>query len=229
MLLYLLFNKKMVDVTVLVATYNEDKYIGRCLRSLLNQTLPASKYEILVINDGSTDRTSYALDLFNQPKDNHIRIITNKSNKGLPESLNIGIEASKSKYLVRVDSDDYVNQNFLSSLSFYLDIFEDIGAVSCDYILVDKDENFIKVIDSKKSPIACGIMFRRQNLIDIGMYDPAFRCHEDQDLRIRFTKKFKINNINLPLYRYRKHENNMTNDKNFLDDYQKLLTSKHSK
>ena len=103
----------MVDVTVLVATYNDDKYIGRCLRSLLNQTLPASNYEILVINDGSTDRTSYALDLFNQPKDNHIRIITNKSNKGLPASLNIGIEASKSKYLVRVDSDDYVNQNFL--------------------------------------------------------------------------------------------------------------------
>ena len=51
-------------IAVLVAAYNQEKYIGRCLRSLLNQPLPDSDYEILVVNDGSSDKTAYALELF---------------------------------------------------------------------------------------------------------------------------------------------------------------------
>ena len=218
----------MPQVTVLVAAYNEDQYIGRCLRSLLNQTLPYDQYEILIINDGSTDNTSYALELFQQPGDEHIRVINNERNLGLPASLNIGIKSSLGKYIVRVDSDDYVNQNFLAVLSFYLEVYRDVNACACDYILVDQNENYIEVIDSKASPIACGIMFRKDKLIEIGMYDPKFRCHEDQDLRIRFTEKYKIDNINLPLYRYRKHKNNMTNNKKVLNNYQKLLNQKHN-
>ena len=219
----------MIKVPVLVATFNEDKYIGRCLRSLLNQALPQSKYEIIVINDGSNDRTSYALELFKKPKDEHLKIITNEINHGLPYSINLGINASRGKYIVRVDSDDYVNINFLSVLSYYLDIYEDTAAVACDYILVDKDEEIIEVVDSKKKPIACGIMFRKENLKLIGMYDEKFRCFEDEDLRIRFTEKYAIDNVNLPLYRYRKHENNMTNNKSYKDEFEKLLKSKHGK
>ena len=70
-------------------------------------------------------------------------------------------------------------------------------------------------------------MFRKSNLLDIGLYDSKFRCFEDEDLRIRFTKKYRIHNLNLPLYRYRKHENNMTNDKVLLSNYEKLLIEKH--
>lgn len=219
----------MIKVSVLIATYNEDKYVGRCIRSLLNQALPQSKYEIIVINDGSTDKTSYALDLFSKPKDNHFKIISNEKNFGLPYSLNVGINASRGKYIVRVDADDYVNINFLSALSYYLDIYKDIGAIACDYILVDKNEEIIEIVNSKVNPIACGIMFRKQNLKEIGMYDEKFRCFEDEDLRIRFIKKFKIDNLNLPLYRYRKHEKNMTNNKVFIDNYEKLLIAKHGK
>ena len=217
----------MIKVSILIATYNEDKYIGRCLRSLLNQALPQSFYEILVINDGSTDRTKYALELFQKPNDKYFKVITNKENLGLPASLNIGIKASSGEYIVRVDSDDYVNQNFLSVLSYYLDIYKDCGAVACDYMLVDKDENILEIIKSNETPIACGIMFRKSNLLDIGLYDSKFRCFEDEDLRIRFTKKYRIHNLNLPLYRYRKHENNMTNDKVLLSNYEKLLIEKH--
>ena len=57
-------NSKEPLVSVIVAAYNQEKFIGRCLRSLLDQTLPKDSYEIIVVNDGSTDRTSYALDLF---------------------------------------------------------------------------------------------------------------------------------------------------------------------
>lgn len=219
----------MIEVSVLIATYNQDKYIGRCLRSLLNQTLPSYLYEIIVINDGSNDNTAYALDLFKKPNDESLRIITNDKNLGLPASLNLGIKAAVGKYIVRVDSDDYVNQNFLSTLSFFLDIYKDAGAVACDYILVDQSEETIDIVDAEKNPIACGIMFRKEKLVDIGMYDEKFKCHEDRDLRIRFTKNYKISNLNLPLYRYRKHKKNMTNDTEFLETFEKLLNDKHLK
>tara|TARA_Y100000739_G_scaffold229881_1_gene246941 strand:- start:4378 stop:5040 length:663 start_codon:yes stop_codon:yes gene_type:complete len=219
----------MINISVLVPVYNDEKYIGRCLRSLLNQTLFNYNYEIIIINDGSTDRTSYAIELFKKPKEEQVRIITNQKNLGLPASLNLGIKAAKGRYIVRVDSDDYVNVNFLSILSFYLDIYNDIGGVACDYILVDQNENNIEIVNSKKLPIACGIMFRKENLVNIGMYDIKFRCQEDEDLRIRFLEKYKIDNINLPLYRYRRHTKNMTNDKELLVNYEKLLIEKHTK
>ena len=51
-------------ISVIVATYNQEKFIGRCLRSLLHQTLPHTDYEIVVINDGSSDKTGFALNYF---------------------------------------------------------------------------------------------------------------------------------------------------------------------
>ena len=75
-------------VSVIVATYNQDKFIGRCLRSLINQTLINSKYEVIVINDGSNDKTKFALELFHDA----IKIINNKTNIGLPASINKGIK-----------------------------------------------------------------------------------------------------------------------------------------
>ena len=56
-------------------------------------------------------------------------------------------------------------------------------------------------------------MFKKTQLIKIGMYDETFLMNEEKDLRIRFEKKYKISRIDIPLYRYRKHEKNMTNDK----------------
>lgn len=99
-------------ISIIVPVYNGEKYIGRCLRSLLNQTYSKEKYEIIVVNDGSTDKTSYALELF---KDD-IKLIINPKNIGLPASLNKGIKLSSGDYCVRVDSDDYVSNNFLTFL-----------------------------------------------------------------------------------------------------------------
>tara|TARA_Y100000991_G_scaffold212022_1_gene195425 strand:+ start:2278 stop:2946 length:669 start_codon:yes stop_codon:yes gene_type:complete len=219
----------MIKVSVIIAAFNEEKYVGRCLRSIFGQTMSTNEYEIIVVNDGSSDKTSYALDLFKKPKDDNYKVITNKKNIGLPASINLGIDSARGEYIVRVDSDDYVNKNFLSVLSYYLDCYIDAKAVSCDYILVDKNENTLEIIKSKNYPIACGIMFRKKNLKEIGQYDESFKCHEDRELRIRFEKFFKIHNINLPLYRYRKHEKNMTNDKKLLDAYEELLIEKHGK
>ena len=91
----------------------------------------------------------------------------------------------------------------------------------------DEIENILKKENSKKKPIGCGIMFRAESLINVGMYDKNFLVHEDRDLRIRFTKKYNIDRIALPLYRYRKHQKNITKDRTKMKLHYKKLIKKH--
>ena len=101
-------------VSVIIPVYNQEKWIGRCLRSLLNQSMNRNEYELIVVNDGSEDRTDYALDLFSD----EIELITIEKNQGLPVALNTGIKISRANYIVRVDADDFVNEQFLFLLNF---------------------------------------------------------------------------------------------------------------
>ena len=214
-------------ISVIVPVFEGERFIGRCLRSLLHQTLSRDKYQIIVINDGSTDRTAYALDLFKED----IKIINNEKNLGLPKSLNKGIISSNSNFIVRVDSDDYVNTHFLEILSEYLiqneEADEYMDAVACDYLLVDDGEKSFSRKNCLKDPIGCGIMFRAKHYKEIGLYDESFLRHEDKDLRKRFEKKFKIHRIKMPLYRYRRHKHNITNDEKVMDYHLKKLKKKH--
>lgn len=210
-------------VAVIVATYNQEQFIGRCLRSLLSQTMNHSDFEIIVVNDGSTDRTSFALELFRGA----ITVINNEENIGLPASLNKAILSTNAPLVVRVDSDDYVNAHFLSVLSLYLNLVPESDAVCCDYFLIDDDENILRKVSSVEEPIACGIMFSKKALTSVGLYDEDFRSHEERELRIRFEKKYKIDHLPLPLYRYRRHSNNMTNNVTEMDYHLKLLKKKH--
>lgn len=195
-------------VSVIIPTFNQEKYLGRCLRSLMDQSMNRVDYEIIVVNDGSKDKTKFAANLFKE----EIKLINNKRNMGLPYSINKGILSAKGRYVVRVDSDDYVNKEFLNIPYNFLSSNEEIDAISCDYFLVDDKEKVIKRENSNKKPIGCGIMFRVEQLLELGLYDNKFLVHEDIDLRYRFLKKFKIHRIPLPLYRYRKHEKNITNN-----------------
>ena len=215
--------KNIPVISVIVPVYNQEKYIGRCLRSLMNQNTK-EKYEIIVINDGSTDKTKYGLKLFQD----EIVLINNKKNYGLPYSLNVGIKKSKAPYVVRVDSDDYVNENYLNTLFMFLEQNINIDAVACDYFLVNDKEKILERKNCEKDPIACGIMFRNTQLVEIGMYDENFLINEERDLRIRFLKKYKIKRIELPLYRYRMHENNMTKNKKKRDIHDDKLKKKHN-
>ena len=215
-------------VSVVVATYNQDKFIGRCLRSLLNQTMPHKDYEIIAINDGSTDRTEYALGLFQDPKEICIKVFNNDINKGLPYSINKGIEVSKGSYIIRVDSDDYVNSDFIYVLSMFLDYNTEYDAVACDYLLVDDNEEIISRENAERNPIACGIMYRRTAMYDIGLYDEKFLVHEDKDFRIRFKEKKSIGRVMIPLYRYRRHDKNITNNEHKMQIFMEKLKKKHS-
>ena len=216
-----------LKISVIVATYNQEKFIGRCLRSLLHQTLPHAEYEIVVINDGSNDKTGFALELFCDHNDSIVKVLTNKSNVGLPSSLNRGLENAKGKYIVRVDSDDFVNTNFLNFLLCYIETNKSADAVACDYLLLDDRENELKRCNCEKEPIACGILFKKEHLFNIGLYDEKFRIWEEKDLRIRFNEKYKIERLNIPLYRYRRHDKNLTDDVELTKHYQINLEKKH--
>lgn len=210
-------------ISVIIPVFNQEKWIGRCLRSLLNQSMTRDQYELILINDGSVDRSDYALELFKE----EIILINNDTNKGLPHSLNLGIKASKSEFIVRVDSDDYVNEHFLLILFESLFWNKYIDAISCDYLLVNDKEELIDRKNCLENPIGCGIMFRSQQLLEIGLYDEEFKLNEEKDLRKRFEKKYQIHRMEIPLYRYRRHQTNITNDLEALDYHNKKLTKKH--
>ena len=88
---------------------------------------------------------------------------------------------------------------------------------------MDDKEQTIKRYDCLKDPIGCGIMFKTDHLIEIGLYNEKFLLHEEKELRLRFEKKYSINRVPLPLYRYRKHASNMTNNKKKFKSKMKML------
>lgn len=210
----------MFKVSVIIPCFNHEKFIGRCLRSILDQNLDRKDYEIIVVDDGSKDNSLKIINTFKKD----IKIISNNKNKGLPYSLNVGIKSSKSKYVVRLDSDDYVNKNFLLFLLEFIERnSEEIDAVSCDYLVVNDQEKIISKENCLKKPIACGIIFKTSHLISLGLYNEKFLLKEDEELRKRYEKKYKILRLQLPLYRYRRHGKNITNNRRRLKKYSKLL------
>ena len=213
----------MTAVSVIVAAHNEVRFIGRCIRSLLAQRFPRDKFEIVVVNDGSMDRTPIILASFGAD----IRVLTNETNIGLPASINRAVHTIHSKYLVRVDADDYVNESFLDVLYMFLAENPDLDAVACDYLLVDDREDVLGRRSCMDEPIACGIMFRTDQLLDVGLYDETFLLHEDRDLRVRFLEKHTIDRVPLPLYRYRRHADNITNDTAAMEHHYQRLIDKH--
>lgn len=211
----------MTEISVIVPVYNSEKYLSRCIRSLMNQTLPKEKYEILVIDDGSTDNSRRIIESYAE----YITVITLDKNVGLPVALNLGIKKSKSRFIVRVDSDDYVNKYFLESLFSYFSYSPPHDAVSCDYLFVNDNEEVISRADSSKDPIACGIMFQRDHLVGLGLYNEDFKFLEDEEMRARFLNTYTIDRIPLPLYRYRRHSDNMTNNYIKIQEYRTKLKS----
>ena len=209
--------------SIIVPVYNEDKTILKVLENLNNLKKYYQNIQIIVINDASTDNTENVL----KPYLENIRYMANPVNLGLAGTLNTGIKNSKSQFIVRVDADDWVHQDYLHILRLHLNLNLDMDAIACDYKLVDSKQKVINICNCEKEPIGCGIMFRYENLIKIGLYDESFRAREEEDLRIRFLKKYNIERVQLPLYYYRQHDKNKTKDVEEMEKYLKELNDKH--
>ena len=195
-------------ISVVIPVYNQEKYIERCLRSIIHQNIDDGLYNIVVVNDGSTDNSLKILKKYSEK----INLISYEKNIGLPGALNKGIQSCKSKYVIRLDSDDYVNNNFLNFLFSFISSNE-VDAVACDYLLVDENENVIDRKNCDTYPIGCGIMFQYDHLINLGLYDERFLINEEIEFRNRFSKNYEIKRLEIPLYRYRQHDTNITKDK----------------
>ena len=103
----------MPKISVIIPVYNVEKYLPKCLDSLINQTL--SDIEIICINDCSTDNSLEILEEY-ASKDERIKIIDLKENQGAAAARNKGLEIAKGEYLGFVDPDDYVDLNFYEEL-----------------------------------------------------------------------------------------------------------------
>ncbi len=211
-------------VSVIITAHNYARYLERAIRSVLSQSLHQDNYEIIVIDDASTDETPHILENY---KD-QCKVFRMEKNVGLAEARNFGIRKALGMYVVFLDADDYIQYDMLKVQSVFLNENNRLDAVSVDYYFVNDFGDHIERVSAQEKPIACGIMFRKDKLFDVGLYDVTFRAREDEDMRIRFLKKFNIYNIILPLYRYRRHNNNLTNNTEEMDKYKLKLDEKHN-
>tara|TARA_R100000315_G_scaffold30308_1_gene12058 strand:+ start:91 stop:684 length:594 start_codon:yes stop_codon:yes gene_type:complete len=194
-----------MKVSVIVTNFNYDKWLRRCLRSLLNQNF--TNYEIIVVDDLSTDNSRNIL--LEYKNYSNLKIIFNKVNMGVGASSTIGAKLAKGKHLVRVDADDYVHQDFLKCLWLWAN-FNNSHAVACSYQEVNFNEDILQTKTQQKEPLACGILYRTDILEYLGYWDPKLRINEDRDMIKRFKKEFKLEYLNIPLYRYFKHDNSLS-------------------
>lgn len=112
-------NNQDILISIIVPAYNMESYLDRCLISLFHQGLDIGSFEIIVVNDGSTDGTEAICQRYAETHQN-VRIIS-KVNEGLSVTRNVGIVNAKGKYVCFVDADDYLTENGLARLLPYCD------------------------------------------------------------------------------------------------------------
>lgn len=195
-------------VSVVITNHNYGRFLGRCLRSLLNQSIDPSDYEIIVVDDASTDDSRQILLGYGH----RVKAIHLDTNLGLAAASNTGIRAALGRYIVRVDADDYVHAEFLKTLMLGFEFFgKDFESISLDYLNVSPEGEVLSYGDALSSPIACGIGFKIDAIEQIGLYNEGLRLNEEVDLRKRFIEAgYQIRHIALPLYRYVQHSSSLT-------------------
>lgn len=212
----------MPETSIVICNYNNEKYLARAIRSCLKQSLNKSKYEIVVVDDCSTDNSRAVIESFGDK----IVVVYLEQNGGVANASNVGIQKALGKYIIRVDSDDYINENTLLFMSEVLNWNHDIGFVYADHLKVEEDESVREhvVINTLDLLLrhGAGIMFRKQYLEVLGLYKPELRNAEDFDLLKRYISNFNGYHLRVPTYRYRQHDRNMTKDETERKRWEKI-------
>ncbi len=202
-------------ITVYITNHNYENYLKQSIESVLKQTFP--DFELLIIDDGSTDNSREIIEQYR----NHTQIsIIYQNNKGLNITNNIAMRAANGKYLMRLDADDFLEKEALEKMSQALENDDALGLVFPDYYYVDAEgnrtgieqrHNFEKEVSLYDQPAhgAC-TMIRLSFLKSLGGYNESFTCQDGYDLWIKFITHYKVGNLNLPLFSYRRHGSNLT-------------------
>ena len=136
----------MDKISVIVPVYNVEKYLDKCVESIVNQTY--KNLEIILVDDGSTDSCPEICDEWAK-KDNRIKVI-HKPNGGLSSARNAGMDSMTGSYIQFVDSDDYIKSNMIEVM--YGNIIKgDYDVCVCNYSFIDESDNVISATDFKKS------------------------------------------------------------------------------
>lgn len=129
-------------ISIIIPVYNREKHIKYCLDSILNNTF--NDYEIIIVDDGSTDNTAKICNEYVK-KDKRIKLY-NIENHGVSYARNYGIELAKGEYIAFIDSDDYIDDNYLSSLYDYASKY-DLDWVVCGWARDNKNHEVLSYLN----------------------------------------------------------------------------------
>lgn len=197
-------------VSIIMSTYNNEKTIGECISSILNQTY--THWEFLICNDCSTDDTSRILNNLAK-RDKRIKIFSNKANLGLARNLNKCIKYSEGKYIARMDADDISLPTRLEKQIDFLEKNPDIDILGTSMIINDGKTNLgirkntkelTRFSFLKGSPFFHPtIVIKRKVLEELGGYSTKVYRTEDLDLWFRlYQKGYTGANLDEALYVY---------------------------
>lgn len=226
-------------ISIIVPVYNMEKYLKKCLNSLVKQTY--KNIEIICVNDGSTDKSEEILKKYESKHPNLIKVI-NKKNGGLSDARNAGIKKAKGDYIGFVDSDDWVELDMFEKMYDYA-IKNNLDIVVCDTIMEFSNKNYILKSNLKYSdddirnyiisyPMACTRLIKKE-LFTKEYYFTKGTLYEDLCLTPTFV--VQTNNIGFleePLYHYFQRDNSIMNQTEFnekLYDITKVLDNVYNK
>jgi alpha-1,3-rhamnosyltransferase len=224
-------------ISVIMPAFNHELYIAEALQSIGNQTY--KNIELIVINDGSTDRTAEIIgDYIKKNIEKNIRYL-NKGNEGVCKALNKGLEMSTGDYIAFLASDDLWLPDRLAVQLEFMENNKNIGMVFADAWFL----NFTSKTNSKWSdykpqirnnfkngiqntdmyallltqPLvpALTVLIRRHVLLEVGFFDEDL-VYEDHDLWLRIARNYPLGYLHQPLAYYRLHETNVSNDSGFM-------------
>ncbi len=208
-------------VSVVMPAYNCEEFIGEAIDSVLRQTY--NHYEIIIINDGSTDGTEETI----LRLDSALITLINQPNKGVASARNTGIQQARGEFIAFLDSDDIWQNDTLTLQYEHLEKDQDIGLVYGDMELFDstgilsenwlveagwpRPEGFIfKDLLFKCLFQTSTVMVRREVLDDVGLFDDSLLLGEDYDLWLRIAAKYKIGYIPKVITKYRRNAQSLT-------------------
>ncbi|MBW4574226.1 MAG: glycosyltransferase [Aphanothece sp. CMT-3BRIN-NPC111] len=213
----------MPSVSVIITTYQRASLVTQAIKSVLAQSY--KDYEIIVVNDGSTDNTAEVLNKF-QDK---IKII-HQNNKGLSFARNIAIQNSQGQYIAFLDDDDVWLPTKLEKQIALLEANNKIGLIYSDMSYFDEKEIFPETTAKKRplplariswmlfpypnlTPRPSSVVVRRETLDEIGLFDESLTACEDYDLWLRISEKWLVYYLDEPLTMYRLSDTNMSKNK----------------
>ncbi len=209
----------MTRVSIIIPAYNAMVYLLDTLQSALGQTF--SDFEVLIINDGSSDSI---VEWAAQIRDPRVQLIS-QENQGLSGARNTGIWRSQGEYLAFLDADDIWEPTKLEKQVACLDRNPSVGLVSSWVSCIDDKGNWIESPQTPKSRgdelkrdlfvsniVLCGStpMVRRCCFEKVGFFDRTLRSIEDWDMWLRMAPHYQLYAIQEPLVQYRKHSNSMS-------------------